>query len=75
MAAAAVFKTMKIKSIPSKITTFLKEVRLEMKKVNWPTRQETLRYTLIVIGVSIVVAVFLGGIDFIFTTLLNRFIL
>jgi len=66
---------MKIKSIPSKITTFLKEVRLEMKKVNWPTRQETLRYTLIVIGVSIVVAVFLGGIDFIFTTLLNRFIL
>jgi len=66
---------MKIKSIPSKITTFLKEVRLEMKKVNWPTRQETLRYTLIVIGVSIVVAVFLGGIDFIFTTFLNKFIL
>jgi preprotein translocase subunit SecE len=59
----------------NKITTFLKEVRLEMKKVNWPTRQETLRYTLIVIGVSLAVAAFLGALDFLFTTLLNKFIL
>ena len=59
----------------SKITTFLKEVRLEMKKVNWPTREQTIRYTLIVIGVSVAVATFLGTIDFIFTTLLNKFIL
>jgi preprotein translocase subunit SecE len=58
-----------------KIVTFLKEVRLEMKKVNWPTRQETIRYTLIVIGVSVAVAIFLGALDFIFTTLLNKFIL
>jgi len=59
----------------NKIVTFLKEVRLEMKKVNWPTRQETLRYTLIIIGVSVVVAIFLGALDFIFTTLLNKFVL
>ncbi|PIW92119.1 MAG: preprotein translocase subunit SecE, partial [Candidatus Nealsonbacteria bacterium CG_4_8_14_3_um_filter_37_23] len=31
----------------TKIITFLKEVKLEIKKVNWPTRQETIRYTLI----------------------------
>ena len=59
----------------SKIATFLKEVRLEMKKVNWPTRQETIRYALLVIGVSLAIAVFLGGIDFIFTTILNKFLL
>lgn len=59
----------------NKIITFLKEVRLEMKKVNWPTRQETTRYTLIVIGISVVVALFLGTFDFIFTTLINKFIL
>jgi len=59
----------------TKITTFLKEVRLEMKKVNWPTRQETTKYTLIVVGISAAVAVFLGAIDFIFTTILNKFIL
>lgn len=66
---------MDIREFPNKITTFLKEVLLELKKVNWPTRQETLKYTLIVIGISAVVAAFLGGLDVIFTTLLNKFIL
>ncbi len=65
---------MNISNIPSKIVTFLKEVRLEMKKVNWPTRDETVKYTLIVIGVSVATAIFLGGLDFIFTTLLNKFV-
>ncbi len=66
---------MKINNLPSKIIAFLKEVRLEMKKVNWPTRKQTIKYTLIVIGVSFGVAIFLGGLDFIFTTILNKFIL
>jgi preprotein translocase subunit SecE len=59
----------------NKIIIFLKEVRLEIKKVNWPTREETLRYTLIVISVSLVVASFLGALDFIFIGLLNWFVL
>ncbi len=46
-----------------------------MKKVNWPSRDETIKYTLIVIGVSAVVAAYLGGLDFIFSFLLNKFIL
>lgn len=58
-----------------KIATFLKEVRVEMKKVNWPTRRETTRYTLIVIGASVIVAAYLGGLDFVLTTLLNKFLL
>jgi len=66
---------MKIANLPKKIISFLKEVRLEMKKVNWPTRKETIRYTLIVIGLSVAVAAFLGSLDFIFNTLLTRFIL
>jgi len=66
---------MKISNLTKKIVSFLKEVKLEMKKVNWPTRKETIKYTLIIILVSIVVAVFLGGLDFIFTTILNKFIL
>jgi preprotein translocase subunit SecE len=66
---------MVITRLPNKIVTFLKEVRLEMKKVNWPTREETIKYTLIVIGVSLAVAAFLGTLDFIFTTLLEKFIL
>ena len=64
-----------IKNIFLKIDTFFKEVKLEMKKVNWPTRKEAIRYTLIVIGASAVVAIYLGGIDFFLTSLLNKFVL
>jgi len=58
-----------------KLVTFLKEVKLEIKKVNWPTRQQTIIYTLIVIGISTGVAAFLGTLDFIFTALLNKLIM
>ena len=66
---------MNLTNIPNKLVTFLKEVRLEMKKVNWPTRDQTIRYTLIIIGVCTAVAIYLGGLDLLLTTLLNKFIL
>ena len=52
-------------NLPTKVITFLKEVKTETKRVNWPTREETIRYTLIVVGVSLVVAAYLGGLDII----------
>jgi len=58
-----------------KLIPFLKEVRLEIKKINWPSRKETIRYTLIVLGVTLVVAAFLGGLDYIFSSILNNIIL
>ncbi len=57
-----------------KIKTFFKEVWTEVKKVNWPTRQETFRYTLLVIGISMAVAAFLGILDFIYIKILEKFI-
>ena len=66
---------MSITSISSKIISYFKEVRLEMKKVNWPSRQETTKYTLIVIGVSLVVAFYLGALDLLFSTLLDKFVI
>ena len=68
-------KSNKFENIFGKIKSFLKEVQLELKKVNWPTKQETLKYTFIVIMVSAAVAAFLGGLDFVFTKILERFIL
>ena len=59
----------------AKIIAFLKEVQLEIKKVNWPTRNQTVKYTLIVLGISVALALFLGGLDFLFTVLLERFVL
>lgn len=47
-----------------KMKVFLKESQQELKRINWPSRQETVRLTLIVIGLSLVMAVFLGIIDF-----------
>ena len=49
----------------SKISTFFKEVGLEMKKVNWPTKKDTLINTVTVILISIIAAIFLGGLDYI----------
>ena len=57
------------------IVTFLKEVKMEMKKVNWPTREETIKHTLMVIGVSSVVAAFLGSLDILFTTLIDKYLI
>jgi preprotein translocase subunit SecE len=47
--------------------SFLRETRDELKKVVWPSRQEIIRLTAVVIAVSLLVGLFLGGLDFIFT--------
>lgn len=57
-----------------KIVTFFKEVRLETKRVNWPTQKQVTQNTIIVIIVSLMIATFLGLVDFVFTTFLNRVI-
>ncbi len=46
--------------------TFVKEVIAELKKVTWPTREETIRYTAIVFAISILVGAFVGGLDVLF---------
>jgi len=58
----------------NKIVQFLKEVRQEIKKVSWLTRQETLRYSLMVVAAALLVAAYLGGIDYIVSNFLERFI-
>jgi len=58
----------------TKIKAFFGEVKTELKKVNWPNRKETIKYTLIVIVVLVLVATYLGAIDFLFSRLLNRLI-
>ena len=53
---------------------FLKEVRDELQKVVWPTRDEIIRLTGVVILVSVIVGIFLGGTDFILTKLVGLLI-
>ncbi len=54
---------------------FLKEVRVELAKVSWPTRNQTILYTLVVIGISLFMAVFLGLLDFGFKFIIDKFLL
>lgn len=58
----------------SKTLTFLKESIREFKRVNWPTRRETMRYTLFVIVFSVGVALFLGFLDFVFSRVIERLV-
>ena len=59
----------------SKLTSFLQESKQELLRVNWPTRQETLRLTGVVVLISILVALFLGLLDAVFARLLETFLL
>ena len=49
--------------------SYLREVRSELAKVTWPTREETARLTGLVVIVTFLVAGFVGALDFIFTKL------
>jgi preprotein translocase subunit SecE len=62
-------------SFTQKIKEFFKEVFVEMKRVSWLSQKEVVKYTLIVLGFTIIAAGFLGGLDYIFTLLIKNFLL
>lgn len=54
---------------------FLKEVRLELKKVSWPTRSEVATYTAVVITVVLVLTAIVFALDWVFAnTVLEVFV-
>ncbi len=55
----------------NKVVKFLKEVQTELKKVVWPTREQTIRLTAIVVGVSLVVGLYIGVLDYVLTKLVG----
>ncbi len=68
-----------IRNTPSKsrsprfgVFSFFGEVFSEMKKVTWPSRQETTRLTMLVLAVSIAIGAMLGVLDFLYTTISDQ---
>ncbi len=57
-----------------RITTFFREAREEFAQVHWPSRKEAIYLTLVVIGLSLALAIFLGALDNGFSYLLQSFI-
>jgi len=55
-----------------KTREFLKQVRAELRKVNWPTRHEVVGYTVVVLVTVTVLTAFVFGLDLLFSkTLLH----
>lgn len=53
---------------------FLREVKVEGKRVNWPGRDKTIKDTIIVITFAVVVAAFLSTFDYVFQMGLDFFV-
>jgi len=51
--------------------TYIRETISELKQVHWPSRDETIQLTVLVLVISVIVAVYVGGLDFLFTNLLT----
>ncbi len=58
----------------SKILTFLSEVRAELRKITWPSRDELIGSTIIVCILVLVFAAILGGMDVAFSALIKQLI-
>jgi len=46
-----------------------------MRRVSWLSQKDIFKYTLIVLGITIAVAAFLGGLDYIFTEIIKKLII
>ena len=47
---------------------FLREVRAELRKVAWPTREETINYSVVVLITTIILGAMIYGLDWLFST-------
>lgn len=52
-----------IKNLIAKAMQFFREVRIEIKKISWPLRNETIASTSIVIIIVLIISLFLGIVD------------
>ncbi|MCA9363751.1 preprotein translocase subunit SecE [Candidatus Kaiserbacteria bacterium] len=58
----------------AKFINYLKDTKTELKHVSWPSYKQAATYTALVIGISILVALFTGAFDYLFSQGLDWFI-
>ena len=56
------------------LITYVKEVKVELSKVSWPTRAQATHLTIIILVVSLATGLYIGGLDYIFTSTLGLFL-
>lgn len=57
-----------------KALLFLREAKAELLKVTWPSKNQVVRSTLLVVVLTLLMALFLGGLDYGFGIILKKFI-
>ncbi len=53
----------------NKLVQYVRETRAELRKVVWPTREEAINLTAIVVGTLVAMSIFLGAVDYFFQVL------
>ena len=53
-------------NIPQRMSRFVRESVIELKKTSWPTYDELKKSTVLVLAALIIVTVWIGGLDFVF---------
>ncbi len=59
----------------NKLVQYIVDSYAEMKKVTWPTKEQTIQLTVAVILISLFLAIFLGILDFVFSTAIKKIII
>jgi len=54
-----------------KLGNYFKEVKIELKKVSWPSKNEIISSTIIVLFLTVIFSAFIGGFDYLFTIILK----
>lgn len=62
-------------NIAEKLINFLKEVKVELAKVTFLSKEDLIKNTVSVILVSLTFSVFLGGVDYVFVYIIKTFLL
>ena len=65
----------RITHTPQGVVRYIRESYAELRKVSWPSREATIRYTVVVAVSSIAMGVVIGGIDYLLTLALQKAIL
>ncbi|MBP8718672.1 MAG: preprotein translocase subunit SecE [Candidatus Atribacteria bacterium] len=62
---------MKVIQLFQKVINFIREARAELKKVTWPNRKQLISSTIVVMITIIMVAIFLGVVDLVFSRIVT----
>jgi len=61
-----------VRCVLAKTKNFLEEVKVELGKVTWPTRKETIATTWVVVVIIVLISLYLGACDVVLAKLMRR---